>query len=211
MTDKNMKENISVLMDGELDAQEMQAPIREMRSNDEHKSCWEHYHLIGDALRNNLPNHVDPSFAARVSQAIAEEAPPSVETPFTTESSPQSVGSVDNEKRHAVARPFLGFAMAASVAAVAYLGVGMITVEEQGFSPTVASVAPTTTLPISKQNVPMSGLHTAQGQHWSEAKPAVESRLNDYLQSHQNHAATMPMNNRMVFSSKVLENSQGGE
>ncbi|MFC1747270.1 sigma-E factor negative regulatory protein [Pseudomonadota bacterium] len=206
MTDNNMKEKISALMDGELDMQGMQSPIRDMRTSEEGKECWEHYHLIGDALRNNLPMHVDTSFAARVSQAIADENPPvTTATPFSFESPTQPADQPEPTKRHAVHRPVLGFAMAASVAAVAYLGVGMIAIDEQGFGPSVATVAPTTMLPISKQNVPASGLHTAQGYHWSEAKPAVESRLNSYLQSHQNLAATAAMNNHMLFPSQPLD------
>jgi len=197
MADENMKEKISALMDGEMGVQDMQASFREMRASDEHQVCWDHYHLIGDALRNGLPRHIDTSFASRVSQAIAEE-----NTPVSPPQSVKPAKSVN--KRRAVPRPVVGFAMAASVAAVAYLGVGMIAVEEQAMMPRVAAVAPSTELPLTRQNHPVSGLQTAQGKHWTEAKPSVESRLNNYLQNHQNLSTTAAMNGYMLPPARLV-------
>ncbi len=196
MAEDNMKEKISALMDGEMDAQEMQASIREMRASGDHRECWDHYHLIGDALRNNLPRHVDLSFSQRISQAIATENTPAV----SSQPSPAKP-----TKRNAVQRPVVGFAMAASVAAVAYLGFGMIAVEEQAVGPRVAAVAPTTELPIAQQHgLPMNGLQTAQGKHWSAAKPSVESRLNTYLQNHQSLSTAAAMNSYMLPPARVV-------
>ena len=72
MADDNMNETISALMDGELDELEMERAIRELHNSPEQRHAWQRYHLIGDALRNNIPAHLDGSFASRVSQAIAD-------------------------------------------------------------------------------------------------------------------------------------------
>ncbi|HHJ80817.1 MAG TPA: anti-sigma factor, partial [Candidatus Tenderia electrophaga] len=73
MAETIMKEEISALMDGEVDEQEMQRSLRDMRNDPEQRDCWEQYHIIGDALRNNLPPTLNRDFVNNVSQAIAKE------------------------------------------------------------------------------------------------------------------------------------------
>ena len=203
MADHNMKEEISALMDGEIDEQKMQQYLRELRTDSECRSCWEQYHLIGDTLRNNLPLHMNRSFVDGISKAIAEEDLPA---PVTTPQETQA----PKTKRHAMINPFSGFAIAASVAAVAYLGVGMITVEEAA-GPSLANntsaVAPVA--PIAQnlpQTLPQSGVQTVQGQQWTITKPAVESRLNNYLYNHRNVAGSTAINPVVVPHARLVVN-----
>ncbi len=191
-----MNEKISALMDGELDAREMQDSIREMRTDREAQKCWDQYHLIGEAMRKDLPNQIDSAFFQRVSEAVAQENIP-VSQPL-----PQST------EKHGVSRQVVGFAMAASVAMVAYLGFGVISVDEQ-IGPQVAAVAPTTSLPLTKQVTVQDGLRTVQAQHWTEAQPSVESRLDNYLINHRNMVSTAAMNNHMVTPSQSMIVSPG--
>ncbi len=192
-----MSEKLSALMDGELSESEMQAAIRELRSQGENQQCWESYHLIGDAMRKGLPNHMDLSFASRISDAIAQENVPATQpVPASPSSHPAQI--------YGLPKRVVGFAMAASVAVVAYVGFGMIAVDDQGSGMRVASVAPTTTLPIAKQVNVADGIRTVDARGWSEAKPAVESRLNNYLYSHRNLAGTAAMNNHMVSPSNPM-------
>ena len=203
-----MKEEISALMDGEIDEQKMQQYLRELRADSECRDCWEQYHLIGDALRNNLPPQLDRSFVNGISEAIAkEDLPAPVVSPDT---SPQKT------KRHTVINPFSGFAIAASVAAVAYLGVGMITVEEAA-GPSLASnssvVGPVAPIAQNLPNtLPQSGIQTVQGQQWSISEPAVESRLNNYLYNHRNVAGSTAINPAVVPHARLVVNqSSSGE
>jgi sigma-E factor negative regulatory protein RseA len=48
-----MTQELSTLMDGELDAHEAERAIRTVCGNEELKQKWDEYHLIGDALRGD--------------------------------------------------------------------------------------------------------------------------------------------------------------
>lgn len=183
MADEHLKESISALVDGELSAPEMQSVIRRLRANDEERCCWHNYHLIGDALRNNLPPAMDHRLAERVSAAIASEpvlqvAPPAKSMP----------------KRSNYTRPAAGFAVAASVAVVGFLGFSMIAVEDQPGVAQVASITSPSALPVTGQ----SHYQQVHGLQWAEQQPAVQSRLNAYLQNHQQYSGAMVINGRAV-------------
>ena len=200
MAETKMKEKISALMDGEVDELEMQQLIRELRSNPEHSSCWEQYHVIGDALRNNLSPCLDRSFASSISQAIARE-----NLPATVVSTPPEKSKAKINKRHAIMNPFSGFAIAASVAMVAYLGVGMIAVDEQLAGPSLANTIPQTAPATSvAQSMPQSGFSTVQGQQWNTVQPAVESRLKHYLYNHRNVAGSAAMSPSVMPQARLL-------
>lgn len=64
-----MKENISALVDGELDDVESERCISAIRQDRDARDCWETCHLIGDVLRG----HVSPGFADRVRERLSEE------------------------------------------------------------------------------------------------------------------------------------------
>lgn len=105
MTDKTA-EQLSALTDGELDSQEIDLLVRRLERDEELAARWTRYHLIGEAMRNNLPEQLPFDLTARVSAAIAEEAPvvaPAVATQRWK-------------------RPVVGLALAASVAAAALIG-----------------------------------------------------------------------------------------
>lgn len=202
MADEKMNEKLSALMDGELEGQEMTASLQELQGDPAQRQTWQHYHLIGDALRKSLPSHIDGSFASRVSQAIAEDASP-VSTVVEFKPKPK----LAPQPRQAISKPLAGFALAASVAAVAYLGVGMIAVDEQAAGPSLASTAPQTAVPVmavSAPVVPLDGIQTVQGQRWNVDTPAVESKLNTYLNDHHNVSGVAAMNNRMLLPNVIL-------
>lgn len=205
MAENTMKEKLSALMDGELDQDDMQQSIRELRSDSECRNCWDQYHVIGDALRNNLPPALNKSFAASVSQAIAAEdvpAPVSSEaiTPAVPKPAPQAV---DNKAAHPVAKPWMGFAVAASVAAMAYVGVGMINVEEQG--PRLASVpTPAATVAVAPTTPVTGSIQTVNAQQQNLAQPAAESKLKTYLYSHRDLAGAAPINTQVIPHARLV-------
>lgn len=47
-----MKQEISALMDGELSEEEAQRLLAKLREDEESRSAWETYHVIGDTLRD---------------------------------------------------------------------------------------------------------------------------------------------------------------
>lgn len=199
MAKDNVKEEISALMDGEVDPLRMQQLLRELRNDAECCDCWRQYHLIGDALRNNLPPRLKSDFVRNISQAIAQEDLPAAVTPPVN----PEVRQTPQSKRPAVANPWTGFALAASVAAVAYLGVGLVTQEEQAGAPRVAATAPAPVAPLA-QSAPAADLRTVQGQQWNVSQPALESRLNNYLLSHRTVAGSTAMSPAVLPNARLV-------
>lgn len=101
---KPYQEQLSALADDELSPAELDLLLRRGREEPDVKAQIGRYALIREAMHRNLPDQVDPSFADRVSAAIAEE--PSHQR-----------GSVPSRKRWL--RPVAGVAVAASVALIA--------------------------------------------------------------------------------------------
>ena len=66
-----MKEQLSALMDGELELEANQHLYTALRKSAEAAECWATYHLIGDVMRGELPMHA--GLHARVMQQLEAE------------------------------------------------------------------------------------------------------------------------------------------
>lgn len=64
-----MKDQISALLDGELDDAEAGRLIGRLKSEPELRRTWDDYHRVGDALRG----HLAPDLSARVAARLAAE------------------------------------------------------------------------------------------------------------------------------------------
>jgi sigma-E factor negative regulatory protein RseA len=102
-----MKAKISAMMDGELEAHELGEPLSAIESDRDARESWRTYHLISDALRGDAILSAD--CARRVSQRLAQE--PALIGPLP--------GAVREPERP---RWFVPSALAASVAAIAFVG-----------------------------------------------------------------------------------------
>ena len=99
-----MNENISRLMDGELDDAELERCCNELKAEGA-MQAWVCYHVIGDHLRG--ANGLSPGFAARFAAALAAE--PTVLSPA--------------RRSHRPAAPAtFAWAVAATLAAVSVVG-----------------------------------------------------------------------------------------
>lgn len=105
-------EHLSSLIDGELDAAEASAVLDALCRDAELQRRWSDLQLVGDALRSTevAACHVD-GFCARVRQALADE--PTVLAPRARRSP---------MRRYAIP----GFAVAASMAAIAFVAVPLL-------------------------------------------------------------------------------------
>jgi len=99
-----MKEQLSALMDGELDLDANPHLYKALSRNDEAEKCWSTYHLIGDVMRGEL--QVQNGLHAKVMRQL--EAEPTVLAPR------RSLRSV-LQLNHVIP-------VAASAAAVAFVG-----------------------------------------------------------------------------------------
>ena len=123
-----MTQDISSLMDGELDAQEADRAIRSCCASEEQKQTWNLYHAIGDALRGQAPREL--ARCEGIMQAIENQ--PTVLAP----------------RRRVLETPLgrVALAAAASVATIGVVGwIGMQGGPETG-APLVAKGGPASAL-----------------------------------------------------------------
>lgn len=137
MTDQN-KAQISALMDGELD----DLAVKKLLEDRSIKQCWQRYHIISDVIHNNTPLNTDTQLALRISELIKAE--PAILVPTPTRTLPEFL------------RPAAGMAVAATVAALAILGVQQFRagqVMEQA-APIAATALPAS-VPTNRVGVPV--------------------------------------------------------
>lgn len=81
-----MKEQISALMDGELDDEDARIVFGKLKQTDALRDQWELYHLIGDGMRQTSP--LGSEFSSRFAERLAAEptilAPQSKARPLRT-------------------------------------------------------------------------------------------------------------------------------
>lgn len=105
-TDK-LREQISALADDELPPGEHELLLRRFGTDVELRLHWERYHLVGCALRKELPPVDTRGFADRVMAALADEPAPA---------------DVEPALGQRLLRGVAGFAVAAAVAVIAIVG-----------------------------------------------------------------------------------------
>ncbi|MCF6236276.1 MAG: sigma-E factor negative regulatory protein [Gammaproteobacteria bacterium] len=126
---------ISMLMDGELDHQKTARLLCDLKDDETLRYHWGCYHLIGDAIRNNLPEKSGQALTSNIFKALESE-------PALTPTSSVVVYP-------SFVKPVAGLALAASVAAVTVIGFQWGSFNTPGsmdvLSPQVATVAPDVT------------------------------------------------------------------
>lgn len=181
MTDIH-KEKISALVDGEMPREEIDKLLDGLKHDKSSQMCWRHYHLISDALKNNLPDELPEDFVTRISLALESE-PLLLTPPRRTHNTP------------AYLRPAIGFALAASIAAVVFIGLGWNTQTgvEQMPSPSLASNNPNNVADRSAittvSTQPTIAYTNVHGRQWDIEQPELASKLNDYLSNHDQYSA----------------------
>lgn len=123
----NKLEALSALMDGEANTSDT-AALNGWTRDESLRGAWGRYHLISDALRGNLPSHMDPALANRIALVLRNEA--AILTPDFAAPRPWL-------------KPVAGMAIAASVAALAVIGI-QFSRNDAGLGQSVANRAPVT-------------------------------------------------------------------
>lgn len=97
---------------------------------DNHMSeTWQRYHLIGDTMRDEIPETLDLDLAASIANAIAEE--PTILAPVVK----PSVAEVVKAKVIQFAKPFGQVAIAASAAGLMVIGVQQNVAQDETIVP----------------------------------------------------------------------------
>jgi sigma-E factor negative regulatory protein RseA len=192
----NLEEKISALVDGETPREEFDKLVDGLKHDKNGQMCWRHYHLISDALKNNLPDRLPEDFVNRISLALESEplllTPPRRRT-FNTP---------------AVLRPAIGFALAASIAAVVFVGLGWNTQTGVQQIPNLASnttPAPGTSAAITTVSTqPTVSYTNVRGRQWDVKQPELASKLNDYLINHDQYSAADGMHNSVLPQVRIV-------
>ena len=213
---KNPAEEVSMLMDDEVDEHSRVRIIQKLRDDANMKSCWERYHLISEALRNNLPEIIDPDLATRISSIINEDPHQDPRVP--------SIHHTPVTRRPN--RMVTGFALAASLAAIAVVGLLQISNQngisdqqlatagqEISVTPEIlpASVVQDNTvaqdnsiaslsMPASLSSQPVD----LQVNQVGTTSQTVDADLYDYLIHHNEYAATMPVQGGMIPYARMV-------
>ncbi len=170
---EGMKEQLSALVDNELDELEERRVFAALQGDSTLRNTWERYHLVRAALRQDLDVIVAHDLTERVAQRIATE--PSTAAAF---------------QRHHVARLIGTLAIAASVATIAIAGVQWF---QQPTPMPLLTVAASTPAPVLVQ-----AIHSGTTR-WDTKEPEAEKALNAYLVEHDEFASTAGIGGMMPY------------
>ncbi|HEY3644172.1 MAG TPA: sigma-E factor negative regulatory protein [Gammaproteobacteria bacterium] len=159
MTQK-LREQISALCDHELPEGEHELLLRRFTVEKSLRLHWERYHLIGSAMRKELPAVDTRGLADRVMAVLANEPQPL----------PQPEKFMDKLLRGAA-----GVAVAASVAVVALIGIRHGAVHQPGLAPTTEIV------PTSVAQGEVSPVNGANEANWNGEQLPIHASLDGAL------------------------------
>jgi sigma-E factor negative regulatory protein RseA len=174
---EQINEQVSALMDGELDKSHQSLLIKRLSQDPELQRQWERFHLISDVLKNNTPFCIGKGFTEGISKAI--EAEPEMDVVQT------QAGHVSHLKKKVA-----GFAVAASVAVLGILGGQHVIFQEDLVSPQIAQ-----TDTLNQPTVVAGGITqptlvslTGSSNHTGKQLTINDPYLNEYLINHHVHA-----------------------
>lgn len=149
-----MKDQLSALMDGEFDIENAEHLITSAKSGGELKSCWAHYHLIGDILRGET--HMSHDFSHRVMSALENE--PTVLLANALQANISEGPGASSVKNYQSSK---FWSVAASAAAVMF--VGAMVAQQQFNNPDAAAIEMAQLAPVEiAQSVPTEYLQAHQ-------------------------------------------------
>lgn len=195
MTDKQM-ENLSALVDGELDELSVQRLLGQLKDNPELTSKWARYHLMGDAMRGDMQGFANVDLSSSISAALAAEAP-------------LSAAPLKHSPRQWW-KPAAGLSVAASVAMAVIFGAYQLRSADTAFEQ-VADAAPADSAEVSKPPVYYKGPTMVASTETEADLKVGQDKLNEYLRQHAQDAAMGQGRSMMPFARVVnFETQQQG-
>lgn len=183
--------DVSALMDDELTKRECDATIAGLAQQSDLRRLWQRYHLMRTALRHEPHYPVSADLADRIAARInagllTDTAAAHVVSRLRWPSRARRSAAFGAAYKGAA-----GLALAASVAAVAIVGVRTLTPAPTSLAPQ-AAVAPATATPASVA-VATAPQKARRGIHWDTAQPELENNLNAFLVQHSEFTRTSGM------------------
>lgn len=195
----DQQHRLSALLDEYRHSDEDKIALSELQSDVNLQYTQQRYQMIGDVMRKELPDSIQPDFAALVKAQIAQEPSLNVQV----ESSPESEQPLSRWWSF-LFKPVAGLAIAASVALVT---VSSLQVQNSSDNPSEsvaandgsqARVEQLAKTPMVNNAVRVSGNPAAvstkpNGTNWKikRGKQDVQDKLNTYLINHNEHSSSM--------------------
>lgn len=208
MSDHDL-ERISAFVDGESPEGELSSLIDKLEHDSVMQKRWGRYHLIGDAMRNNLPPGMQTTLVSRVAKALENE-PTIVAPPIPS----------NRKFKSSSQRPTAGYAIAASIAVVGFVIIGLLgTQPDPTQAPAVAMTVNTSTPPGSVMVSAMTPaiLDTRESMETAQTASDVQDeqrtnhpKIHNYIVRHEQASAAvarpgLPPNVRTVTYSQPTQ------
>ncbi len=184
------KEQISALMDGDLSDAEV---LNELEMDSDLQDTWGRYHLIGDAMRGDLPVNLQLDLSDSIMAALEDE--PTILAPKPVEAAPVLQPAVAPVKTDANVVPLyrrvgqqLGqYAIAASVAAAVIFGVQQYQGQDGVPANPVLNTIPIggSAAPVSVHYPQQDGARARQQGLTEQQMQEQRERINAFLRDHQ--------------------------
>ncbi|UYB70067.1 RseA family anti-sigma factor [Aeromonas veronii] len=184
------KEQISALMDGDLSDAEV---LNELGMDSDLQDTWGRYHLIGDAMRGDLPVNLQLDLSDSIMAALEDE--PTILAPKPVETAPVLQPAVAPVKTDANVVPLfrrvgqqLGqYAIAASVAAAVIFGVQHYQGQDGVPANPVLNTIPIggSAAPVSVHYPQQDGARARQQGLTEQQMQEQRERINAFLRDHQ--------------------------
>lgn len=189
MMNDDMRQQLSGLMDDEIEGH-AEDTINQLIASRSLRDTWMRYHLISDALQKNLPESTDRDLAARISDKISRET---------------VVFAQDRFIARRFIKPAAGIAIAATVAAVAILGIQHHPASQEGQTAVqVAEKAPPVKMNVSRYTFPASA-NTVNTANATDAADTVSPRV-----VHPENFAQNPRLNSYLVNYNEIRSSASG-
>ncbi|HDN9025513.1 RseA family anti-sigma factor [Aeromonas veronii] len=184
------KEQISALMDGDLSDAEV---LNELEMDSDLQDIWGRYHLIGDAMRGDLPVNLQLDLSDSIMAALEDE--PTILAPKPVETAPVLQPAVAPVKTDSNVVPLfrrvgqqLGqYAIAASVAAAVIFGVQQYQGQDGVPANPVLNTIPIggSAAPVSVHYPQQDGARARQQGLTEQQMQEQRERINAFLRDHQ--------------------------
>ncbi|WP_434430055.1 RseA family anti-sigma factor [Aeromonas veronii] len=184
------KEQISALMDGDLSDAEV---LNELEMDSDLQDTWGRYHLIGDAMRGDLPVNLQLDLSDSIMAALEDE--PTILAPKPVETAPVQQPVVAPVKTDSNVVPLfrrvgqqLGqYAIAASVAAAVIFGVQHYQGQDGVPTNPVLNTIPVggSAAPVSVHYPQQDGARARQQGLTEQQMQEQRERINAFLRDHQ--------------------------
>ncbi|MGH8279897.1 MAG: sigma-E factor negative regulatory protein [Gammaproteobacteria bacterium] len=176
MTER-LRAQISALTDDELPSGEHELLLRRFAVEKYVCRCWERYHLIGEAMRKNLPAADTRGFVDRVMRAL-EPVPIPVRHRISSR----------------LGQAAAGVAIAACVAVGAIGGLRYHSLHQQAFAQPANVVPVAAALPSS-----LAVYGSVRNAEWNGTSPEVRAELGNYVISHAEAGSALGQQNMLPY------------